>query len=99
MTTSMEDFADKLKGVLSKRNDRKNLIKFLSHISEESYRRGVQHALQIPEKIRLPRFDNPDRVSEWRNADIGKSRGICGYNMTSKERFLIQFPEWEELDD
>ena len=99
MTECNYEFTQYLKTILTKKRDRKYLLKYMAEMCEASYRRGVQQAFTMPEHMRLKMFDDDDKIAKWRFGKGHMSRGLDGYTTTSKERFLIENAEWSYLDD
>lgn len=92
------EFIKYLKEKLPKKSDRKFLIKYIAQMCEKSYRRGAHHAVSlIEQEMILKKYNSKFSIYKWRQSDITKSKGLCGYNLTTIERFLSENREWESL--
>lgn len=97
-TSDSFDFARHIKSLIPRKCDRKYLIQCMYEMCEKSYRRGVQHAFEMPDHKILKKFGDSEKLSKWRFSPLNKSEGLCGYKTSSKERFFTENPVWECLE-
>ena len=100
MSEKEKEFIYKLKDLLKNKEDRKYLLKLISEACEDSYRRGVQHALYMQENnSMLEKFYDSEELHDWRFSDKKHSLGLDGYKTSSLERFLMENWQWEFFYD
>jgi hypothetical protein len=93
-----DTFIDYLFTELSTENQRR-LLRLISRIAEQSYRRGAQQAMVMGENENIEEWILSDEAYSWRfEKTLDRSIGLDGYTTPSLERLLIEEPALEKLN-
>lgn len=77
-----------------KENQKKWLVRYISEISESSYRRGVQQTIVLGEKSRIDDWIYKNDGANYRyDKSLKTSIGLDGFKTTSLQRLLIENPD------